>query len=542
MGLNKQIIWGVSRTQWIAGLVVLLTALIIFFSYYDYGINLFDEGVLLEGIRIQSEGEMDYAKFCHYSSQYRFFSYFFNYFDKNLLEIRGVWVVMRVLTALFMFLISCRLMPVGWALIPALLFGLMPGPWHKSFVPFIISVSTYLAIKAYGTNRLRYFIASALVIAFGISVHIYTGLLILIPISLYGVMRGLRLYRKDRVQTDVRQGVRNSLIGFILMLFFTFILADFLRSIDYGQFFRQTISVMDSDFSGTQLKADSLLEVSRGWRHLFVTSIFFLVPLVLLSSSIYWLKRWKSEMIREKALAFQVIYIVGFFSLFKWLARFDMPHLLQNVLPIWILLVFIMRRYYLKVFRAEKSIARFGFGLGAGLLTLWTVGLILFGITSTEYYHGGIGYRWFKDSVRLQNDKAPVYIDWHDAKWLQEIVTEIQQRTTPDEHILVCAPAPILYYLSERKNPLVLPIFDRPESLFANSEREIIEQVKEKNTRLIVFKNEDTDGVAANRVSSYAPELYRFIMEEYELVRVVNWYQIRVRRDRPPADENGTVL
>ncbi|MEN8163202.1 MAG: hypothetical protein ABFS37_03655, partial [Acidobacteriota bacterium] len=109
-------------------------SLAFFGFFFDYGLAVFDEGVLLQGIELQAEGRMDFAKFCHYSSQYRWFALLFPDGQPNLEVVRAVWVVIRAATAALIFLISAMVVPKRWAWVPVVLFLALPGPWHKAFV------------------------------------------------------------------------------------------------------------------------------------------------------------------------------------------------------------------------------------------------------------------------------------------------------------------------------------------------------------------------------------------------------------------------
>ena len=535
MANKKPDIFGRLPMRWAGAAAILAASLLFFFSYYDYGINLFDEGVLLEGIQRQIEGRMDFSKFCHYSAQYRFFSYVFPSTGADLLVIRAIWAVMRALTATFIFLVARRLMPWRWALLPVLLFLAAPGPWHKSLVPFLIFINIYAMVRTHETGRLLPYLGLALCLSFAIATHLYTGVLTLVPCVLINLA-----HTPNRPETEISNPRKRFLIyhgSFAAMLVAsTLAMSDHIYQLRPRVFASQTLAVLRSDFRGSRTIVQHHLGLFPDFLGFFIVTTYVVVILVIMGFALWFSLRSKRATLPwPKQTTLEILYGIGIANLLKWPARFDTAHLLQNAAPVWILLAFLLYRSVQNHRQAATVFDRLRTMAGAGLLGLWTVGMFVFGTTSSHYYHGGIGYRLFEDTVMLRIPRAPVYVDQAKARWLEEMVNEIQRNTMEDEPILICASIPMMYYLADRKNPLVLPIFDRPENLFANPEEEILREIRASGTRLVVFRDESTDGVAENRVSHYAPNLFRAILTEYELVSEINGYQIRVLRDNRRA-------
>ena len=135
-----------------ASLIVLALSGAFFFSFHDYGLAPFDEGVLLEGIRLAAQGRMDASRFLHYSIQYDAFAALSPDGDPNIEALRRVWVVVRALTAWLILLVGMRLLPLRWALIPVLLFLALPGPWHKALVAFCVCLCLHAMLHAVETG------------------------------------------------------------------------------------------------------------------------------------------------------------------------------------------------------------------------------------------------------------------------------------------------------------------------------------------------------------------------------------------------------
>jgi len=55
----------------VLALAVLAGAGVFFHSFHDYGLAAFDEGIVMEGVRLQQTGQMDFERFTHYSVQFQ---------------------------------------------------------------------------------------------------------------------------------------------------------------------------------------------------------------------------------------------------------------------------------------------------------------------------------------------------------------------------------------------------------------------------------------------------------------------------------------
>ena len=507
--------------SFLPGAILFLFIFLYFLSYFNYGINLFDEGILMEGIRLETEGRMQYDKFCHFSSQYRFLSYILNHTENDLLAIRLIWVFARTLTALLIFVIARRLVSTWWALIPVILFAALPGPWHKSFVAFLTCLPVYLMIRTYETGKPSYYLATGCSIALAVSIHIYTGLLTLIPCAAFPWL--IPLFSKNRLGEAIKWKAKWYALFWLVVVVLSFVLADFLRQIDYPAFISMTLKVLGSDHAGSKEMVSRLVQHLQNPSTLLVLTIYFGTVAITAYSLARVFASNSTTLSTEKKNVLIIILAIAVFNLAKWFARFDMAHLLQNSPPVWILGAGALYHFRTR-FKDAGSFAKPMFVL----LSLWFVAVALFGFSSSNYYFGGIGYRLFNDTVKLQHPKATMHVLEHEALWIMQMDSSIRENTSESDYICVLAPAPILYYLSERKNPLVVPLFDRPETLHANPESEIIAKLKASKTRLIVYKDEPTDGVEEYRISRFAPALAKLVTDEYTLVESIDEYQIRV--------------
>jgi hypothetical protein len=509
-----------------SGGILFVVVLLYFLFYFNYGINLFDEGILMEGIRLEQQGQMQYDKFCHYSSQYRLLSYILSKTENDLLVLRLIWVLVRALTALLIFSIARRLVRLPWALVAVLLFLALPGPWHKSFVALLVCLPTYLMVKTVENGKPAYLLAVAASLSAAVAIHIYTGGLTLLGCAiLFGIIPFFE-NRSPPVSPFAKRFWYGAFWSVFLLL--TFLLADFLRQIDYFAFLSMTRQVLLSDYAGSLQMVQGLSNLAISPKNLVVLFIYFGVAWTMIFYLHLLLGRKSGKLPAEKKKVLIILVVIALLNLAKWLARFDMAHLLQNAPLVWILGVFILSRLLKIAKNSRSSIEKAWAQVGFGIAALWIVVAIGFGLSSPDYYSGGIGYRLFNNTVHLQHPKATMHVTKEKAEWIMKMVRAIRDNTEADDTICIMAPAPILYYLSDRKSPFVLPLFDRPESLVGNLEADLISQLKRSKTKLIVYKDEATDGVEKNRLSQFAPNLHRTVMTDYTLLQEIDGYQIRI--------------
>ena len=146
--------WG-DRTDRLLLAGLLAASLVLFFRYWDYGIN-DDEGYLLGGVTRILDGQVPYRDFHHTYGPGRFYlvAFLFRLFGENLLVVRALWVALRVLIVGLAFVAGRRFLSRPAAVAAALFFLAAPGPWHKSFFPlFLLANFLFLARLGRGTGR-----------------------------------------------------------------------------------------------------------------------------------------------------------------------------------------------------------------------------------------------------------------------------------------------------------------------------------------------------------------------------------------------------
>lgn len=132
--------------------------------YYDVGLNYSDEGIAIDSAVRILRGEMivrDFAQPPH--GAFYLLALFFKLLGRiDAVDFRAAMALLKVLSAVLVFLLACRVVPPRWALMPALITLTFSGPFHKA--PLVL---VYVALPLVASwlsdrpSRLRSAVAGA---------------------------------------------------------------------------------------------------------------------------------------------------------------------------------------------------------------------------------------------------------------------------------------------------------------------------------------------------------------------------------------------
>ena len=237
-----------------------------------------------------------------------------------------------------------------------------------------------------------------------------------------------------------------------------------------------------------------------------------------------------------------LLAIVGFgicaFGLVIWRAGFD--NLLRTLPPFYILFCYLLFQVWQKalVFQSasENPIHEKITRIPLSLLIVFLPFLFYYEMnTHHGFYAGSIGARnWVinKDIKAMQPATTAIKLERIDAltspneaKWISEIVKRIKLYSKTGDPILALPLNPIFYFLTDRFNPTPYE-WVLPGMLGEDQELEMVETLKVKPPKMVIYVDIAIDGNEERRLKNYAPHIYKHLVENYAFQEMIGLFQI----------------
>ncbi|MBI4378735.1 MAG: hypothetical protein HY578_06545 [Nitrospinae bacterium] len=538
--------------------VIYLSIFILSISYLlifqEYGINLWDEGVLLNGSLRIMNGESVYRDFSGYPpGRYLVGATLFKIFGVNISVIRTAVTIMTSISVLMLYSISLRLIPPqipphppllkgGLAFIPSILFLVSPSVYYNRFYPIftifgIYVIYWYLDLQHIKTSLEKetptspnhpfpplfkgglrgvkggergMVLALSAIFAMFFKLEIGIGIMVISAIVI--------LLKKPPGVGRIKDFTYFSLTLILLIICVTLYYAG---SIDiyslvsdiYFQVFK-TYGLWGNPFPDIF----SLGLWKRFNIHEIFTVILFYIPLIIYFLTFIILLRTPNSELRTLT-AILLLFGIYVYNLVIWRTGFD--NLMRCLPPAWILGCYLLYIFRMKLVKwtGEKI---FSYALIL-LLPLWFLyEMIFYG----DFYTGSIG-EMRKTHNQLSMDRAyNIYADPVETVWINEITSYIKNNTSPDDTIFAIPLNPIWYFLTNRKNPTYYEWILPGELKTEVEQMEVIEQLKKKVPVFIIYANIAVDNREERRFSNYATFVYKFITDNYHMEKVVGLFQI----------------
>jgi hypothetical protein len=505
-----------SRPHLIFFAVAALLACLLFAPQYRSAVNLSDEGLVWEGASKAKQCLLDPDAFGHYSTRYAFDALILSATGDDLLSLRVVWTIMRILTALLiarLALIYAGPLAMLLALTP-FVFG--PGPIHKAFIPFFEMLVLSLVLWQPKNRPTIKALVLAALCAVATGLHPYTGL------PLFAACAGFFICSKAKA--------RETLVP-LLCLYFAALpfAAPWLRQIDLSLFFTRHLSLMSSDFLGPR---DLIMALALGFRIPGPLGVVeaMMIDLFLLSTTAAIILIAKGDNLRANIRsALLAIMLIGLAGVPKMLARADGAHFLQNAAPFYLLFAISFDHGVMR--NRRKRITPLFLILSVACL-FQLAGSAVF-LTATDYYVGSIA-QLLPKSRTLSLAFARFADSHHTIAETEKLISVIKNLSDEGDAIFTAPFAPGLYRLTRRRNPLPVALFDRPEDLLGFDESQIIEAMRADPPKVVVLEDFVADGKEANRFVRVAPLIHAWIMKRYKLQERIGRFDIFV-----PTESEG---
>ncbi|MBT4104554.1 MAG: hypothetical protein HOE81_06895, partial [Nitrospina sp.] len=206
-------------------------------------------------------------------------------------------------------------------------------------------------------------------------------------------------------------------------------------------------------------------------------------------------------------------------------AGFD--NLLRTLPPFYLLLCYLLYEIREKVLSLQKPVGQKGLftRLPLNLLTVFLPFLFYFEMNAHHgFYAGSIGAMKL-ETARISMGKMDVYTNPQEAKWIKQVIDKINLHSKKGDAILALPLNPLFYFLSDRVNPTPYE-WILPGMLEEKKERELVELLRHRLPKIVIYVDIAIDGKEERRLASYSPRLYKFLLENYSFQEMVGLFQI----------------
>ncbi|MBI5749430.1 MAG: hypothetical protein HZA00_09930 [Nitrospinae bacterium] len=533
-------------------LFIFFFSLLYLLIFQNYGLNLWDEGNLLNGSLRTLKGESVYADFNGYPpGRYILGAALFKIFGVDISVIRTAVTVMTSAAVVMLYSISLKIIPPhpplgkgglrgGFAIIPPILFLVSPAVYYNRFYPIftifgIYMVFWYLDLQHVKTGLEKETSTSpssppykgggrGVVLALSAFFAMLFKLEIGIGIALISII--ILLWR--RLPAILYFSLTLSLSMILVILYYK-------SSIDIYRLIYDTYFQV---FKISELWGNPFpnLFSTELWKRfdtyeIFLVLLFYLPPLIYLITLFILIQRrltpWYKQVLRPVAadsrfpalLAIPLFFGIYTYNLVIWRTGFD--NLIRCLPSAWILGAYLLYLLRIRLFKwTGEKILSYAVVL---CLPLWFLYMMLF---YGDFYTGSIG-EMRKPHIPLSMERANnIYTDPIEASWIKEITGYIKNNTSSENTIFVVPLNPLWYFLTDRKNPTYYEWILPGELKTKTEQVKVIEQLKKTVPSFIIYADIAIDNREERRFSNYAPMIFDFIINNYHIEKTVGFFQI----------------
>lgn len=245
--------------------------------------------------------------------------------------------------------------------------------------------------------------------------------------------------------------------------------------------------------------------------------------------------RFMKDASQTKSANLPLLVILSFgicsFGLVVWRAGFD--NLLRTLPPFYMLfcyLLFLARNKF--IIPSAKSAERLSLRrLTLNVLSVSLPFLFIYEMSVHHgYYAGSIG-AMKQETTPIQLDRLKAYTNPAEAEWLKQVTNRIEIYSDKGDPILALPLNPIFYFLTDRINPLPYD-WILPGMLDKQKELEVVEQLQTRLPRVVIYVDIPIDGKEERRLARYAPELFKFLTENYMFEEAIGIFQILLPKNQ----------
>ena len=518
--------------------LIYIALLAYFWSFCEYGLNIWDEGGYANGTLRTLNGEkalVDFNPNGYLPGRYWYGMLFFKLFGVEIQSLRIGVLLFTPAMVIMIYSMGRKIMPAGFALLAALFMLSAPSMYYNRFYTFFVILNLYCLTNVVEKRNLAslFGLGAAIFLSsfFKFEVTLFS---ILVSLGTLALLFSVKHWRVD-FNFSPKQAASASpkpgkfyflLAGVAAILFAVYLGKD-------GYFTKVFKLVVDAhEVWGNPLPEIlpffALLE-KVGAHQMFERILFYLPPFTygVMAILLFYRLVIKKETFHIAHLMVLAILLFGAcaFGLVIWRAGFD--NLLRTLPPFYLLLCYLLYGIREKILSLQKPVGQNGIfmRLPLNLLTVFLPFLFYFEMnTHHGFYAGSIGAMKL-ETTRLSLEKMDVYTNPGEAKWIKKVIDKINLHSKKGDAILALPLNPIFYFLSDRVNPTPYE-WILPGMLEEKKERALVKLLKYRLPKIVVYVDIAIDGKEERRLSRYAPHLYKFLVEHYSFQEMVGFFQI----------------
>jgi hypothetical protein len=545
--LYEENLFSASGKKWVFFLIMYAGLVAYFLSFSRYGVNIWDEGGYANGTLRTLNGEralIDFNPNGYLPGRYWYGLLFFKLFGVEIQSLRIAVALFTPAMILMVYSISRKIMPSGFAFLAALFMLSAPSMYYNRFYPFFVILTLYFLTKTIEKRNLVSLVGLVSTIFlssfFKIEVTLFSTLISLIVLGILYFFNSSDTWFKKCSDLSSKKMAYCSGGGIVLAGTFLFYLGK------DGYFYQVFKIVVDAhEVWGNpfpQLFPLPKIYNELGY-HKFFERVLFHLPIWVYGLVLtILLARFLFQKCKITSSDLQLLAIVGFgicaFGLVIWRAGFD--NLLRTLPPFYILFCYLLFQVWKKALAfqnaSENSIREKLTRILLSLLIVFIPCLFYYEMnTHHGFYAGSIGARsWLinKDVKAMQPattaiklERIDAFTSPNEAKWISEVVKRIKLYSTTGDPILALPLNPIFYFLTDRVNPTPYE-WVLPGMLDEDKELEMVETLKEKPPKVVIYVDIAIDGNEERRLKNYAPHLYKYLVENYAFHEMIGLFQI----------------
>jgi len=519
-----------------------------FYSFSNYGFNIWDEGGFANGTLRTLNGEKaleDFNPNGYLPGRYIYGAFFFKLLGVDIQSLR--WSVILITPAMIfmVYAISRKIMPPGFAFLAALFMLSAPSMYYNRFFPFFTVLNLYCLLNVITKKRIRDFLAlgSAILLAgffkFEIAlIALVIALALVFVVALKGEGKISLLKPGDGAGSSLRLNLLTWVFAGSLGLAFILTVGYFLQN---GFFLKVFKLVVDAHNVWGNPFPDIFpfwtLIQKLGPHKMFERLLFYLPLWVYAGVGVILLRRIVKYKSTISSQEFSLLTILSFgicvFGLVIWRAGFD--NLLRTLPPFYILFCYLLNLSREKILGWQQRLGLFSRAdsflkkTPVNVLIVFLPFLFFYEMnTHHGFYAGSIG-AMTKETEQIQLDRLRVSTNPQEAKWLEEVVDRIEIYTDKGDPILALPLNPVFYFLTDRVNPTRYD-WVLPGMLTVEEEKKMVAGLKIHPPKMVIFVDIPIDGKEERRLENYAPHLYAFLLENYQFDEIIGLFQILLPR------------